>query len=77
MIPVAIVVAMLGSGSVDAAFIPAMDMIVIPLSEEDTICHTGTSRKEYQLQGQSPEGYLPFNGTYRDIHVSLGKLFIL
>ena len=46
MITVAIVVAMLGSGSVDVAFIPAMDMTVIPLSEEDTICHIGTSRKE-------------------------------
>jgi len=44
MAMVDMVVVMLGL--VDVAFIPAMDMMIIPLSGEDTICHIGTSRKE-------------------------------
>jgi len=47
MIMVAMVAVTLGLA--DAAFIPAMDMMVIPLSGEDTICHIGTSRKESWL----------------------------
>jgi hypothetical protein len=46
MIIVAMVVVMLDL--VDVAFIPAMDMMVIPLSGKDIICHIGT-RAEKKL----------------------------